>query len=61
MESVCVLVAFGRVAQFSNNQRQRTTHSCNEKTRGYDHRPDLAESLSVRREENNDEIVTKTC
>jgi hypothetical protein len=37
MEAVFILVAFRRFAQFSDNQRERTTHSCNEKAGGYDH------------------------
>ena len=37
VEAVFILVAFRRFAQFSDNQRERTTHSCNEKACGYDH------------------------
>jgi hypothetical protein len=37
VEAVFILVAFRRFAQFSDNQRERTTHSRNEKACGYDH------------------------
>jgi len=37
VEAVFILVAFRRFAQFSDNQRERTTHPYNEKARGYDH------------------------
>jgi len=37
VEAVFILVAFRRFAQFSANQRERTTNSCNEKDCGYDH------------------------
>ena len=37
MEAVFILVAFRRVAQFSDNQRERTAHYRNEKACAYDH------------------------
>jgi hypothetical protein len=37
VEAVLILIAFRRFAQFSDNQRERTTHSRNEKACSYDH------------------------
>jgi hypothetical protein len=37
VKAVFIFVAFRRFAHFSDNQRERTTHSCNEKACGYDH------------------------
>jgi len=37
VEAVFILVAFRRFAQCSDNQRERTTHSRNDKACGYDH------------------------
>ena len=42
VKAVFVLVAFRRFPQFSDNQRERTTHSRNEKACGYDHGSQLA-------------------
>jgi hypothetical protein len=39
MEALFILVALRRLAQFSDNHRKTTTHSCNEKACGYDHDP----------------------
>ena len=36
VEAVFILVAFRRFAQFSDNQRERTTHSRNDKACSYD-------------------------
>jgi hypothetical protein len=37
VEAVFILIAFRRFAQFSDDQRERTTNYCNEKACGYDH------------------------